>query len=281
MFDIEGKINEYLSNTFSSLVKFFIELLKGVVGTLSDNLDIANQYYNIFLACASSLMVCVVLVRIIATMLREADSSTDVTVSNIVMDTLKACVSIPIMLFLEEWLVNDVIIPLCNYIFDTNSDFTADAIKGTTEIAINAKDRVQMTGFVTILFIFFFVIVLGFFFYKCSIFVVNLAFFHMAIPLVAVSIATENMDYSREWWQKLLYSNVTLVSQILCLTIMVYGFTHLSEGLLSFMMVLGGGALVLSPPFIVDSIWTTSGMTRPAMRGLGNMFRSTMMFRRG
>ena len=280
MFNIEEKINEYLSKMFSSVVDFFIKLLSGIVDLISEQLPIIKSYYNIFIAFAGVLLVSVILVRIITTMLREADESADVSWANIITSGLKACASIPIMLFVQKWLTETITLPLAKYIFSTNKEFTSDSIKGTTEVYILPTQKIEMGAFVTILFILFFVIVLGFFFWKISIFIVNLAYFNLAIPFVGISIATENMDYSKEWWQKLLYSNVTLLSQVLSLSVMVYGFTHLSDGLLSLMMLIGGGATVLTPPFIIDSIWTSSGMTKPMLRGATSMIKAAMLFRR-
>ncbi|HGD4417693.1 TPA: conjugal transfer protein TrbL family protein [Streptococcus agalactiae] len=262
------KIIEIFTDFCTSILKFLIEILKEIVKVLDNNVPGFNTYYNIFVAVASSFIISVVLVRIVSTMLAEADESADVTWANIVMDSIRACMSIPIMLFLQKWLLKYIVIPLVNFMFDQNSKFTAEAIKGTNSVFITPSSKVTMTGFVTILFMLFFVIVLGFFFFKCSIFLVNMGYFHIAIPIVAVSIATKNMDYSREWWQKLLYSNLTLISQVLSLTVCIWGFTHLNKGLLAFMVCIGGGVLVISPPFVLDNLWTTSGMSKTGLRAI-------------
>lgn len=266
-------INNYLTDFLSDLVKFFVSLLKEIVKVLDNNVPGFNTYYNIFVAVASSFIISVVLVRIVSTMLAEADESADVTWANIVMDSIRACMSIPIMLFLQKWLLKYIVIPLVNFMFNQESKFTAEAIKGTTEVFITPSQKVQMASAVTIVFILFFVVVLGFFFFKCSIFLVNMGYFHIAVPIVAVSIATKNMDYSREWWQKLLYSNLTLISQVLSLTVCIWGFTHLNKGLLAFMVCIGGGVLVISPPFVLDSLWTSSGMSKT---GLSSAMRMIM-----
>lgn len=264
MFNIGEKINEYFIDSCVEIIKFFIDLLKEIVKLIGRNIDIFDTYYNIFIAIASTSIVSVVLVRIISTLMDEASESVDQTWASIVIDSIKACASIPIMLFLQKWLLKICII-FVNYLFDQNAKFTADAIKGTNSVFVSSSDKIQMTGFVTILFMLFFVVVLGFFFYKSSIFIVNMGYFHISIPLVAVSIATKNMDYSREWWQKLLYSNLTLVSQVLSLSLCIWGFTNLNKGLMSFIVCIGGGFLVMTPPFILDNLWTTTGMTKTGM----------------
>ena len=95
-----------------------------------------------------------------------------------------------------------------------------------------------------------------------------MGYFHIAVPIVAVSIATKNMDYSREWWQKLLYSNLTLISQVISLTVCIWGVTHLNKGLLAVIAMIGGGVLVISPPFVLDNLWTTSGMSKTGLRAI-------------
>lgn len=262
------KIIEFFTDFCTSILKFLIDVLKGIVDMIGQDIPIFNTYYNIFIAVASSFIISVVLVRIVSTMLAETDESADVTWANIVMDSIRACMSIPIMLFLQKWLLKYIVIPLVNFMFNQESKFTAEAIKGTTEVFITPSQKVQMASAVTIVFILFFVVVLGFFFFKCSIFLVNMGYFHIAVPIVAVSIATKNMDYSREWWQKLLYSNLTLISQVLSLTVCIWGFTHLNKGLLAFMVCIGGGVLVISPPFVLDSLWTTSGMSKTGLRAI-------------
>ena len=279
MFDIGEKINEYLTNTCAEIVGFFIDLLKETVKLIGSNVPGFNTYYNIFIACASTFIVAVVLIRIISTLMDEASESADVTWSNIIIDAIKACASIPIMLYLQKWILRLTIV-LVTFMFEQNKGFTAEAIKKTNNIPMTGTIKVQMTEFITILFILFFVLVLGFFFFKIAIFIVNMGYFHIAVPFVAVSIATKNMDYSKEWWQKLLYSNLTLISQVLSLTVCIWGFTHLIKGgLLAFMVCIGGGMLVMSPPFILDNLWTSSGMSKSALRGASQLIRMRGMKR--
>ncbi|MFS6011586.1 hypothetical protein STU13_09820, partial [Streptococcus agalactiae] len=64
------------------------------------------------------------------------------------------------------------------------------------------------------------------------------------------------------------YSNLTLISQVLSLTVCIWGFTHLNKGLLAFMVCIGGGVLVISPPFVLDSLWTSSGMSKTGLRAI-------------
>lgn len=278
--DFGKMIKDFFLDMFTEILKFMIDILKATVELLGKNIKEISQYYNIVIAIASTLMVVVALTRIVSAMLAQADQSKQVTASNILMDTIKASVSIPIMLFLQKMMVSKIVVPVGKYLFDQDKKFTADMFKSLKKINIDTYHTVQVGGFITILFVLFFCIVIGFFFYKVSVFVVNLAYFNLSIPLVAVSIVTENMDYSREWWQKLLYSCLTMLSQILSLTISIYGITHLRKGLICLMLAIGGGTLVFVPPFILDNLWTTTGMTKKGL-GMGRMMMINMFRNKG
>lgn len=262
------KIIEFFTDFCTSILKFLIDVLKGIVDMIGQDIPIFNTYYNIFIAVASSFIIAVVLVRIVSTMLAETDESADVTWANIVMDSIRACMSIPIMLFLQKWLLKYIVIPLVKFTFSQNNKFTADVLTGINSISLDASHKIKLEAEVTAVFAIFFVLVIGFFFIKTAIFITNMGYFHIAVPIVAVSIATKNMDYSREWWQKLLYSNLTLISQVISLTVCIWGVTHLNKGLLAVIAMIGGGVLVISPPFVLDNLWTTSGMSKTGLRAI-------------
>lgn len=277
MFDFGKMITDFFIDIFTQILKFMIDLAKACLNFLGSNIDEISKYYNIIIGISVVLMTTVALVRVVSAILGNTDGSKQVTASNIIMDTIKGCISIPIMLYIQKFMIENIVVPIGIFLFEEQKSFTSGAVKGTSKVFITPEQSITMGGFVTILLILFYCVVIGFFFFKVSQFVVDLAFFNLSIPLVAVSIVTENMDYSREWWQKLLYSCLTMISQILCLTLALYGFTHLNKGMLYLMMSIGGGILIFRPPFVLDNLWTTTGMTKKGLTGgmrMGmNMFR--------
>lgn len=280
MFDsIKESINEFLMDTISSIMNFAVGIAKAIVDQLNENIPTVNTWYNVFLAFATSLVVAVVIGRIITTLLKEADATTDATWVTIVVDCLKSAAAIPVMVFLQKFIQTKFTIPLAKAMFDMEGDFSAKAIKGTTEIytGINQTGNAIKVGVgMTILFLLFFCIVAVIFFVKMSIFVADMAWYTLSIPLTAMSIATESFDYASTWWKKLIYYNISMLSQVLSLTICIYCFTNLSNlGVIGFMGSIGFGFLVIHTPHVIQDFWASTGVTRGAgrfgMRQMANM----------
>lgn len=160
---ISDAINSWFKKLFMEIMKTAISFCKGIFDQISqsNNKDI-QEWYVLFLGFATTLVVVVVLARIVLTILKEADESTDVTWTNIIMDSIKLAISIPIMVFLQWFLLNLIVIPLGKYMFDVNTKYSADSIADTKKIG----DTVQLGAFVQILLVAFFAIVTVIFVFK-------------------------------------------------------------------------------------------------------------------
>lgn len=273
---ISKSINNWFKNLFTEIMKFAISLSKGIFDQISqeNNKDI-QAWYVLFLGFATTLVVVVVLARIVLTILKEADESTDVTWSNIIMDSVKSAISIPIMVFLQWFLLNLIIVPLGKYMFDMNTKYSANSIADTKKIG----DTAQLGAFVQILLVAFFAIVTVIFVLKLCIFLCEMIWFNLAIPFVAVSIASESFDYGLTWWRKLLYINVSLLSQVLSMTLCVWGVTHWNtNGFYAFALSIGMGYLILHSPKVIEDFWSSVGLTKTGGRGLRSL--ASMISRR-
>ena len=263
--DIGKKINDWLTDVLTDCMGFFINLFNEVIGLLTENIDLVGTWYVLFVSICGILLVCIVLYRILSSIWSEAYSS-EVAVSHIILDAIKASAAIPVMTFAQTFLQGSIIFPLLNYLFNKQSMFTADAITGVSKIG-----DIELTGFVFVLFLLFFAVVLGVFFVKMCIYYAEMVFFTLAVPGAAISIVTENFDFSQTWWRKLLYLNLSLLAQVLSLTLMVFGVTHLSDGFLYFMLAVGSGVLLMRAPSVIEDFWSSTGTTRKFSTGMTHL----------
>lgn len=276
---IGDKINDWLKDVFKAIMDFAVSGIKSILDQLNTSLPIIDKWYGVFLAFATSMVVVVVLARIIMTLISEADESTDVTWANIIMDAVKSAIAIPVFVFLQGFLQTRIILPLAKGMFDMSGKFSADAVYSTSKVTKN----IAITGFMQILFLAFFAIVTVAFFIKMCIYFADMAFYNMSIPIVAMSIASESFDYSSTWWKKLVYYNISMLAQVLSLTVAIWCFTHIGTkwSFPAFMGAIGFGWLVLHTPHAIQDFWASTGITKGAgrsvMRGMGNIGRN--MFR--
>ena len=272
---ISSAIGNFLKSTMTGILKWIMSIMTGTVDLLDTNLSEIAKYYAIFLAFSSALVVAVVLARIITTMLKEADDTTDATWANIVMDSLKSAVSIPIMVFIQGFLVTAITVPLIKYIFDDTKGLSMKTINHAIDVS-TGTDKGFGLG-VPLLIIAFFLVVMVVFFVKIGVFVADLAFFNLAVPLVAVSIASENFEYASTWWKKLVYLNVSIITQTLSLALMVASLGLLDKGWGYLAFTIGFGFLVIKAPTIVQDLWQSTGLGKAtvntSMRTLSMMMR--------
>jgi hypothetical protein len=272
----QDAINGWINKFLNGCLKWVIDVLKDAVSVVNTNVKQVDLYYGIFLGFATSLVVAVVLGRIIITMLKEADDSTDVTWANIVMDSVKSAVSIPIMVFFQGFILKAITIPLMTFCFSESGGLSLDTVTHASKVATS-----HGTGYgfgVPMLILAFFLVVLVVFFVKIGIFTANLIFFNLSIPLVAVSIASESFDYFSTWWKKLIYLNVTMIAQVMALSLMVASFGLLDKGWGFLALTIGFGAMIITPPTVLQDFWQTTGMSKSLAKS--GMRQLAMLVRR-
>ncbi|OIL25990.1 conjugal transfer protein TrbL family protein [Oenococcus oeni] len=270
---ISGAINEWLKGVFSGAMNGITSWCRAIFDQIGQHETVLDQWYAIFLTFATSLVVVVVLGRIVGTLLKEADESTDVTWANIVMDSLKSAAAIPVMVFLQGFLLKAIVFPLGKFMFSMNSKYTASMITGSKNIG----GTLAIGSIMSLILLGFFAIVTVFFFFKMCIFMADMAWFYLTIPFVAISIATETWDYSGTWWKKLIYLNASMLSQVLSMTLCVWGVTHWgSNGIGAFALSIGMGWLVLHTPKAIEDFWSSTGATKGGLAGAMRMLKNRM-----
>jgi len=261
--NIGEKINAWLTDILSECIQLFVKLFNEIIGLNTDDIGLIGIIYALFVSLCGVFLLCIVLYRVLTAILSEAEGS-EVAISRIIIDTFKSSAAIPIMTFAQGVLQNGIIFPLIKYLFNKQGGFAAEAITGVSKVS-----GIELTGFTLVLFLLFFTIVFGFFFFKMCKFYAEMVQFNLATPIAAVSIATENFDYSQTWWKKLVYINISILSQVISLTLMIFCITRMADSFIFFMFAIGSGALVLGSPKVVEDLWSSTGTTKRGLHGAG------------
>lgn len=275
---VKDAINDWIKSVFTGVMDGVTSWCKAIFDQIGQEEAVVKEWYAVFLAMATSLVVVVVLGRIVVTLLKEADESNDVTWANIVMDGIKSAAAIPVMVFLQGILIKQIVFPLGKYMFSANSQYAASTITGSKDIGGTLAIGVIMS----LVLLGFFCIVTVAFFFKMCIYMADLAWFNLSIPFAAMSIATETWDYSSTWWKKLIYLNVSMLSQVLSMTLCVWGVTHwVSNGVGAFALSIGMGWMVLHTPKVIEDFWSSTGATKGGLTGAMRLMRSRLGHSRG
>lgn len=275
-FSIAKPINDWISDCIEGGLKWVFKMLKGTVKLLNTNMDEIDKWYGIFLAFATSLVVVVVLARIVMTLVSMTEEATDATWASIIIDAVKSAAAIPIMVFLQGFILKSITIPLVNFAFGDTGKLSFKALKHASNVTTSGgKGYGQM---VPILILGFFFVVMIIFYFKMGVFFAELAVFNISTPLVGMSIATETFDYFSTWWKKLIYLNASIVTQTILLALMAASLHLLDKGWGYLAFSFGFGYLVIHAPVLLQDLWQTTGMGkatgRMGMNALRNTFRN-------
>ena len=266
-------MTNWFTQALTEALEFFLGLFGSLIDSVSNSVELIETWYSVFVAMVGVLIVAVVMVRIFFAVLSEGERASGIygmepTISILLMDSIKACGAIPVMVFAQGFLQDRVIFPIVKWLFDEESMFSAETITRTENVG-----GVNLTGFSLTLFVLFFSIVLGVFFFKMCKFYANLAFFTLGTPFVAMSMVTEDFNLFPTWWRKLLYMNISLVAQVISLAMMVWAVSRMNGAIQYFMLAIGSGSLVMGAPALIEDFWSSSGTSRKAMHGISMIVR--------
>src|SRR5699024_4066583 len=105
---VQGAIAKFFEWALAGLLDSLFNICKAIIDQANQSLPIVKTWYAIFLSFATSLVVVVVLGRIVLTILKEADESTDVTWANIIMDGIISAAVIPVFVFLQGFIQGSI-----------------------------------------------------------------------------------------------------------------------------------------------------------------------------
>ena len=261
---VSDAITGFFSNLAGNILGGLLGICSGLIDNVSHHIGEVDKWFNRFLGFSVALMTVVVIVRCIMTISDTAEGC-EVSLSNILIGAIKGAISIPFLVFIQKVVQEQVIFPLLKYSFGLDKKFRVKAINNINKTMPGA---IQLSAMLLLLLIIFYAVVLCFFFVKMCKYYVDMMWFNLTIPFVAVSMATETFNYGSTWWKKFIYYNLTILFQVISLSLMIGSFLQVNKGMSYLMGSIGFGFTTLGAPFVIDQLWASTGTTRGALRGM-------------
>ena len=256
MFDIKEKvmnmIDEWLNDLLTAVFKFLAEVLFNHEALSGLFLDV----YRIFAVFGGVLLVAIVLFRILNAMLNEATNN-ESNIAEIIVSALKASVMVFLLPIILYFVVKEILYPLMEYMFveiaGSSSDIITNSIESSMVVDVFGSGTMAIT-----LLLLFLVVVFIVFTFKICVYHVDLIILEVFSVFAAITIATENYDFSEVWWREFLSQIVSIVTQVLLMAAIVQLLANFNSWY-DFMLIIGCGVLIIRGPSVLRSMWYSSG----------------------
>ena len=256
MFSVKDKvmemIDDWLNDMLTAVFKFLAEVLFNHEALSGLFLDV----YSVFAVFGGVLLVAIVLFRILNAMLNEATNH-EGNISEIIMSSLKASAMVFLLPVILYFVVREILYPLMEYMFveiaGSSSDIITDSIALTMVVDIFGTGTMAAT-----LLLLFLIVVFVIFTFKICVYHVDLIILEVFSVFAAITIATENYDFSEVWWREFLSQIVSIVTQVLLMAALVQLLANFNSWY-DFMLIIGCGVLIIRGPSVLRSMWYSSG----------------------
>ena len=256
MFDIKEKvmnmIEEWLNDLLTAVFKFLAEVLFNHEALSGLFLDV----YRIFAVFGGVLLMAIVLFRILNAMLNEATNN-ESNIAEIIVSALKASVMVFLLPVILYFVVKEILYPLMEYMFVEIAGSSSDIITNSIESSMVVDVFGTGTMAVTLLLLFLVVVFIVFTF-KICVYHVDLIILDIFSVFAAITIATENYDFSEVWWREFLSQIVSIITQVLLMAAIVQLLANFNSWY-DFMLIIGCGVLIIRGPSVLRSMWYSSG----------------------
>lgn len=261
-------IGEKVLNMFikwlTSLVDMFVNFLQHILFNYDGLGGYALKAYNLFVFFGGILLVAVCLGKVITQLLSEAEGSQEANIWWTLVQSVKAGGLLVLMPLVISLSMNYVVKPFGNYFIENIGAVSSKQITNMmgTESFIEVFDSTMSVVLVWL----FILIVLGFFVIKMVVTIAQVTMDEIISPLCAISVVSDNFNFMDNWWRDILSHVVTLIT--LCLSMLLFTEALAMSGdtvWAKLPAMIGSGALVISGPSIVKSIWYSSGAGRSGM----------------
>lgn len=268
-----NNILEMIVEWFRSGVEIFLEIMDNILLDYDGLAGIALDAYNLFVFISGLLLVILCLSKVITMLLSEADGSQEANAWGIILDTIKAGLWLVMAPFIVSVMMRIVKI-LTDFFMEDISNSLMEAIE---RIASADTFKEVNSSIMVNLFIWVFVaVVVAFFVIKTFISHANIIMLLILSPVVAVSQASDNFDFTETWSRDLLSHAVTIIVLAFSMALFVETITATYDSQWGmYPMFIGSGALVISGPTLVKNLWFSSGASRAGQ----SAFRMLMMRR--
>ena len=261
---IGEKVLTMFTEWLQDLVDIFVNFLQHILFNYDGLGGYALKAYNLFVFFGGIMLVAVCLGKVITQLLSEAEGSQEANIWWTLVQSVKAGGLLVLMPLVISLSMNYVVKPFGTYFIENMGVISKNQI----ENMIDSDSFVEifdstMGVFLVWLFV---LIVICFFVIKIVITTAQLTMDEIISPLCAISIVTDNYNFMDNWWRDILSHVVTLIT--LCLSMLLFTEALAMSGdtlWTKLPAMIGAGALVISGPSIVKSIWYSSGAGRSGM----------------
>lgn len=259
--NIGDKITEIFVDWLKDLINLFIEFLQNSLFNYDGLAGYALDAYNLFVFFGGILLVSVCLGKVITQLLSESEGSEEANIWWTIVRSVKASALLVIMPLVISLTMNYIVQPIGNYFIGNMGELTTSSLVNTLQ-AENLPD-VFSAGITQVVIWLFIFVVIGFFVIKLFIEQAQLLIDEILSPLCAISVVTENYNFMENWWRDILSHTVTIIVLTLSMLLFTEAITMQTDTVWGKLPALiGSGALVISGPSIVKSIWYSSGAGR-------------------
>lgn len=273
MFNIGERLQEMFLEWITSAIEMVVEFLQNILLNYDGLAGLALDAYNLFVYVGGLLVVTLALAKVIQQLLSEAEGSQEADIWYTIINSFKAGGLIVIMPFIISVTMNGIVQPISSYFIEEMGILTVDNIEGV----MNAETMPDIfsEGLNQVILMLFLLIVIGFYAFKLFVSQAQILILEILSPLVAVSVVSDAYDFMDNWWRDLLSHTLTIMVLTLCMALFTEALTMDTETIWGKLpLLIGSGALVLSGPSLLKSIWFSSG----AGRAGGGVAR-TLMYR--
>lgn len=259
--DLGTRILEMIRDWLIELVEIFINFLQNILFNYDGLGGIALQAYDLFVWFGGLLLVSVALGKVITQLVGEAEGSQEANIWHTVVGSFKAGMLLVIMPFTVSIVMNGIIEPFTDYFVSLMGDEMIVSIESLVE----SENFVDVFGGVMgqLLIWLFVMIVVAFFIFKIFIEQAQLLMDEILSPLVAISVVSESFNFIDNWWRDIISHTVTIIVLTLSMALFVEALTMETDTIWPKLPALiGTGALVITGPSLVRSIWFSSGVGR-------------------
>lgn len=272
-FSIGERIKNMFLDWIISAIEMAVEFLQNTLFNYEGLAGVALDAYNLFVFLGGLLVVFLALAKIINQLVSEAEGSQEADIWFTLVSSFKAGGHIVIMPFIISIVMNGIVQPISSYFIGEMGILTVDNLQGFVES--DTLPEIFNAGLNQVILMLFLLVVIVVFAFKMFIAQAQVLVLEILSPLCAVSVMTEDFNFIENWWRDLLSHTLTIIVLTLSMALFAEALTMDADtiwGKLPF--VVGSGALVLSGPTLLKSIWFSSG----AGRAGGGVAR-TLMYR--
>jgi len=260
-FNIGESIKEIFLDWIISAIEMAVEFLQNTLFNYDGLAGIALDAYNLFVFLGGLLLVTLAMGKVIQQLISEAEGSQEADIWFTIVNSFKAGGLIVFMPFIISITMNGIVQPISSYFIGEMGNLTVDNLQGFIES--DTLPAVFNAGLNQVVLILFLLVVIIVFAFKMFVAQAQILVLEILSPLCAISVITEEFDFLNNWWRDLLSHTLTIVVLTLSMALFTEALSMDTDMLWGKLpLIIGAGALVLTGPSLLKSLWFSSGVGR-------------------